>query len=170
MELATLAPERFRRMILVSPANPFARRYHPLLRFYLTTLGGFFLRAVPFMPARVWDYGIGRMYANPKSMTAGTGLGYARPLRSRGAMPYIRSCIQTFAEDVEALRPKLPQLSKIPTLIIWGDRDPVVEVESGYKLQQALGAKLEIMPGIGHLPYEESPEEFNRIVKNFVIS
>lgn len=170
MELAALAPERFRRMILVSPANPFARRYHPLLRFYMTVAGGLFLRMVPFMPARVWDYGIGRMYANPKSMTAGTGLGYARPLRTRGAIPYIRSCIRTFAEDVEALRPKLPQMSKIPTLIIWGDRDPVVELESGYKLQQVLGAKLEIMPGIGHLPYEENPEEFNRIVKNFVIS
>jgi pimeloyl-ACP methyl ester carboxylesterase len=169
MELATLAPERFRRMILVSPANPFARRYHRLLNFYLTTLGGFFLRMVPFMPGRVWDYGIGRMYADPKSMAAGTGLGYARPLRTRGAIPYIRSCIRTFAEDVDALCPKLPQLSKIPTLIIWGDRDPVVEIESGYKLQQELGAKLEIMPGIGHLPYEESPGEFNRIVRNFVM-
>jgi pimeloyl-ACP methyl ester carboxylesterase len=88
--------------------------------------------------------------------------------RFSGSIPYIRSCIQTFAEDLEALAPKLPQLSKIPTLIIWGDRDPVVEVESGYKLQKALGAELEIMPGIGHLPYEENPAEFSRIVKDFV--
>ena len=168
MELAAAAPERFRRMILVSPANPFARRYHRLLRFYMTMAGGLFLRMVPFMPARAWDYGIGRMYAYPKSMAAGTGLGYRRPLRTRGAIPYIRSCIRTFADDVDALGPKLPQMSKIPTLIIWGDRDPVVEIESGYKLQQALGAELAVMQDVGHLPYEERPEEFNRLVKKFV--
>jgi len=170
MELANLAPERLAHMILVSPANPFARRYHRVLRFYLSGLGEIFIRLAPFMPARTWDYGIGRMYANPKCMVAGTGLGYARALRARGVIRHIRSCLKTFAQDVEELRPKLTAMANIPTLIIWGDRDPVVELPSGYRLQRELGAEMVVMPGVGHLPYEESPEEFNRIVKNFVIS
>lgn len=170
MELAALAPERFAHMILVSPANPFASRYHRVLRFYLSGLGGIFVRLAPFMPAPAWDYGIGRMYANPKCMVAGTGLGYARALRARGVIRRIRSCLKTFAQDVEELQPKLTAMANIPTLIIWGDRDPVVELPSGYRLQKELRAEMVVMPGIGHLPYEESPEEFNRIVKNFVIS
>jgi pimeloyl-ACP methyl ester carboxylesterase len=170
MELATTSPERFDRMILVSPAGPFATRYHGILRFYQSAPGRLFIRLVPFLPGRAWDYGIGRMYADPKSMAAGTGLGYARPLRTRGAIRQIQSSLKTFAKDVEALLPKLPALSRIPTLIIWGDRDPVVEVQSGYALQQALGADLVVMQGVGHLPYEEKPDEFNQIVRNFVVS
>lgn len=164
MELAGFAPERFERMILVSPANPFARRYHRILDFYLTTIGGIFVRLVRFMPGRAWSYGIGRMYGDPNRMVAGTGLGYARAMRPRGTTRQILDSLKTFADDVENLRPKLPAIAKIPTLIVWGDRDPVVEVQSGYELQKELGAELAVMHDVGHLPYEESPEEFNRIV------
>jgi pimeloyl-ACP methyl ester carboxylesterase len=79
-------------------------------------------------------------------------------------IPHIVSSLKTLMADVEALRPKLAAISRIPTLLIWGDRDPVVELESGRRLQQALAAEMEVMTGVGHLPYEESPAEFNRIV------
>jgi pimeloyl-ACP methyl ester carboxylesterase len=164
MELASIAPERLDRMILVSPANPFAMRYHTTLKFYLSAVGRVFVHLVPFMPGRAWNYGIGRMYANPKVMVAGTGLGYARALRPHGATRQILCSLKTFAQDVENLRAKLPHIAKIPTLIVWGDRDPVVEVQSGYSLQRELGADMAVMSDVGHLPYEESPEEFNKIV------
>jgi pimeloyl-ACP methyl ester carboxylesterase len=164
MELAALAPERFARMVLVSPANPFADNYKTVVRFYLSFVGGVFIRLAPLMPGRAWDYGIGRMYADPSRLSASTGIGYARPLRQRGMISHILSSLKTLTADIEALRPKLTVISKIPTLLIWGDRDPVVELESGYRLQQALVAKMKVMTGVGHLPYEESPAEFNRIV------
>ena len=164
MELAAMVPERFERMILIAPANPFARRYHRVLRFYQSAAGAIFTRIVPFMPGRAWNYGIGRMYADSRRVPAGTGIGYARPLRARGAIRHIVACIESFAEDVEGLRAKLPKLAKIPTLVIWGDRDPVVEVASGHHLRQALQAEIAVMHAVGHLPYEESPQEFNRIV------
>lgn len=168
MELASLAPERFRRMILVSPANPFANRYDRVLKFYLGTLGTIFTRLASFAPARLWDYGIGRMYADPTRMVAGTGIGYARPLRTPGTMTYLLSCLKTFTEDIEALRPKLPQIAKIPTGIIWGDHDPVVELQSAYPLQNALASDLIVLPGVGHLPYEESPTDFNRALLDYL--
>lgn len=164
MELASFAPERFQRMILVAPANPFARRYHRILRFYLSRVGKILVHLVPYMPGRAWDYGIGRMYADPGEMVAGTGLGYALSLRPRGATTRILSSLTTFAEDVENLRPKLQAIAQIPTLIIWGDRDPVVEMKSGCELQQQLRAEMVLMKNVGHMPYEERPEEFNRIV------
>jgi pimeloyl-ACP methyl ester carboxylesterase len=30
------------------------------------------------------------------------------------------------------------------------------------------GSKLVMMPGVGHLPYEEAPEEFNRVLLEFL--
>ena len=168
LKLATLVPERFERLLLVSPANPFARQYLPVVRFYLSAIGRMFIRLAPFTPGRVWDYGIGRMYANPRGMAAGTGIGYARPLRVKGTMQYLLSSLRTFNEDVEGLRDQLATIAKIPTLLIWGDRDPVVEIQSGHQLKRALGADMVVMPGIGHLPYEEAPQEFNRVVLDYL--
>jgi len=168
MELAALAPARFRRMILVSPANPFANRYHRVLKFYLSRAGGMFMRLVPFLPGRLWDYGIGRMYGDSTRMAGGTGIGHARPLRIPGTMPYLLSSLKTFSEDIEDLRLKLPAIARIPTLLIWGDRDPVVEFRSAHPLQQALRAELVVLPGVGHLPYEECPVAFNRALLDYL--
>jgi len=168
MELAALAPTRFRRMILVSPANPFANRYDRVLKFYLGNAGGMFMRLVPFLPGRLWDYGIGRMYGDPARMTKGTGIGHAHPLRIPGTMPYLLSSLRTFSDDIEGLRPKLPAIARIPTLLMWGDRDPVVEFQSAHPLQQALEADLIVLPGVGHLPYEETPAEFNRELLDYL--
>lgn len=167
MKLAAIAAERFDRVVLVSPANPFARHYRAVVRFYLSPLGRVFVRLAALAPGRVWDYGIGRMYADPRAMTDGTGIGYARPLRRKGTTNYLLSCLQTLNDDIEGLRAEFPAIAGIPTLLIWGDRDPVVEVESGYQLKDALGADMVVMRGIGHLPYEESPQEFNRIVLEY---
>jgi pimeloyl-ACP methyl ester carboxylesterase len=168
MELAAIAPERFERMILVSPANPFAGNYERLLKFYLSAPGNLFMRLAVVMPGSIWDYGIGRMYADTRRMVAGTGIGYARPLRLRGTVRHILSSLQTLSADIEALRPNLQTIKRIPTLIVWGDRDPVVEIQSGHELQRALEAEMAVMPGVGHLPYEETPEEFNRILLDYL--
>lgn len=168
LKLAAMDPGRFERVVLVSPANPFARHYRAVVRFYLSPLGRVFLRLAPFTPGRLWDYGIGRMYANPGDMAVGTGVGYARPLRTKGTSQYLLSCLNTFHEDIDALRDHLPRAARTPMLLIWGDQDPVVEVESGYQLQKELGADMIVMRGIGHLPYEEAPQEFNRIVLEYL--
>ncbi|HEU5233298.1 MAG TPA: alpha/beta hydrolase [Terriglobales bacterium] len=168
MELAATAAHRIRRLILVSPANPFARGYHRVVNFYLSRPGGIFIRLAPFAPVPIWEYAIKRMCGESSILALGIGAGYRQPLRERGITGHIRSSLQTFITEVEALRPKLSELRNIPTLLIWGDHDPVVELESGHQLQQALGAKMVVMPGIGHLPYEENPEEFSRIVLKYL--
>jgi pimeloyl-ACP methyl ester carboxylesterase len=168
MELAAMAPQRVQRLILVSPANPFASGYHRVVNFYLSRPGGMFIRLAPFAPIPLWDYAISRMCGETSRLPRGIGIGYRQPLRERGMTAHLRKSLQTFIAEIEALREKLSELRNIPTLLIWGDRDPVVELPSGYQLQQALGADMIVMRGIGHLPYEESPEEFTRIVLNYL--
>ena len=168
MQLAAIAPERVQRLILVSPANPFARGFHRVVKFYLSTPGGIFIRLAPFAPVPLWEYAIRRMCGEISDLPPDIGHGYRQPLREAGMTAHIRSSLQTLITDTEALRDRLSDLSGIPTLLIWGDRDPVVEINSGRQLQQALGAEMAIMSGVGHLPYEESPEEFSQIVLGFL--
>lgn len=50
--------------------------------------------------------------------------------------------------------------SAVPTLIVWGDRDRVLDVSGAAVLAEVMAdARVEIMPGVGHLPMLESPEE-----------
>jgi pimeloyl-ACP methyl ester carboxylesterase len=53
----------------------------------------------------------------------------------------------------------------VPALLIWGDHDRITPVWQ--ELPQ--GARLEIIPGAGHLSYVEQPEQFNEVVRNFVL-
>ena len=48
---------------------------------------------------------------------------------------------------------------KVPTLIIWGDRDSIVTKDDIEALLKAIpGAKLVVHPGAGHVLYWEEPE------------
>jgi pimeloyl-ACP methyl ester carboxylesterase len=54
-------------------------------------------------------------------------------------------------------------------LLIWGSKDRVVDLRSAEIMAQRLpGARVAVMKGAGHLPYEENPEEFSRIVREFL--
>jgi pimeloyl-ACP methyl ester carboxylesterase len=83
-------------------------------------------------------------------------------------MRQIGACLNTFAADLQALSPQLATIARIPSLLIWGDRDNVVELESAAKLQKALGSELAILRGVGHLPYEETPEQFNSLLSDYL--
>ncbi|MDI6732089.1 MAG: alpha/beta fold hydrolase [Candidatus Margulisbacteria bacterium] len=69
---------------------------------------------------------------------------------------------------LEDKREFLPRVN-VPTLIIQGDKDPIVTVKSARYLQQSIpGSKLEIFGGVGHAPFLEQPDKFNACLKDFV--
>lgn len=48
---------------------------------------------------------------------------------------------------------------KTPTLVIWGEEDPLTTVEGARFFHQAIpGSTLKTYPGIGHIPMEEAPD------------
>ncbi len=58
---------------------------------------------------------------------------------------------------------------KVPALIIWGDLDTNYILAASPALADGIpGAQRAIMPGTAHLPNMERPEEFNRIVLDFL--
>ncbi len=47
----------------------------------------------------------------------------------------------------------------VPTLILWGEGDPLIQVSAAHKFAQAIpGAVLITYPGVGHMPQLEAPD------------
>lgn len=67
-------------------------------------------------------------------------------------------------------RELLPTIS-IPTLLIWGDADKRSPLGVGQAIRDAIpGARLEVIPGAGHLSNLERSSEFNALVRRFCLS
>jgi len=55
-----------------------------------------------------------------------------------------------------------------PTLIIWGDKDLVIPISFGRKLHDAiLHSRMIVFKNCGHVPQEEAPENFVKVVLDF---
>ncbi len=58
---------------------------------------------------------------------------------------------------------------KAPTLIVWGERDGIVPTPYAYEFQKRIpGSEVVIIPETAHMPMFEKPEEFTKIVLEFL--
>jgi pimeloyl-ACP methyl ester carboxylesterase len=109
------------------------------------------------------------MYGDPRRISPGTAEGYKAPLTVAGAYEYPLRIVRCWREDMRKLQAALPKIAAIPTLLMWGSRDRVIAPRSAPQLQrQFRNCRLLMLEGVGHLPYEETPEEFNRAVLDFL--
>lgn len=61
------------------------------------------------------------------------------------------------------------RLIKIPTLLIWGNADKMIPVEYSKDFESSIpDCQVAIMEGCGHIPYEEKPLEFSKLVLDFL--
>jgi pimeloyl-ACP methyl ester carboxylesterase len=117
----------------------------------------------------LYPYFHARLYSDRSRIPPGTLEGYMAPLAKPGLFEHALSIVRTWTEDLRELEATLPKLAGIPTLLMWGDKDPAVYVSSAAPLAKYFpNSKLIVFPGIGHLPYEECPEEFNRALIEFL--
>lgn len=66
--------------------------------------------------------------------------------------------------DMRALMHSL----RVPTLLVWGENDPLVPLVYGQAMQQEIaGARLEVIPGAAHVPMWDAPAVFNEIALSF---
>jgi pimeloyl-ACP methyl ester carboxylesterase len=87
------------------------------------------------------------------------------PLRTRGAH---RAIIRTVRRwDAERVSRDAHLLTQ-PTLLLWGDTDREVPLADGERLHEAIaGSRLMVFRECGHLPHEEYPQAFVRVVLEF---
>jgi pimeloyl-ACP methyl ester carboxylesterase len=86
-------------------------------------------------------------------------------LRAGPLMVY-RAGRQLLGDD--ALRGQLSSI-QAPTLLVWGERDPMVLPQLAGEYQRAItGAELVILAGAGHVPMSEQPHDFAAAVLDFL--
>ena len=57
---------------------------------------------------------------------------------------------------------------RVPTLLVWGENDPLVPLQFGEAMQQEIeGSRLVVIPRAAHVAMWDAPEEFNRIALEF---
>lgn len=82
----------------------------------------------------------------------------------------IRGVIEPGGQTVSALD-RLYLASHLPTLIVWGDRDPIIPVRHAQTAHEAIpGSRLAILEGVGHFPHVEAPEQFLSVLTDFLES
>jgi pimeloyl-ACP methyl ester carboxylesterase len=166
---ASIAPERIRRLILVDPVNPWSE-HGTVLSVFLSNrvIAPIFLRVIPQLQI-LEEFYFRRMWGDPRRIRPGTLEGYMKPLYRPGAFKYAVSVLRSWNRDLGEVKSVLSRISHIPTLLIWGSLDAAVDPRSAPKVQSYFrNCRLLMMEGIGHLPYEEAPEEFNRAVIGFL--
>ena len=159
---------RLRRLALAAPANPFwrpSRRQRFMLTPSVTRLAAAVGARLPDGVCRAL---LATNFGDPAVVTDERVAQYRAVLARPGLGAAVANAARHWRRDQDALRALLPAVT-VPTLLVWGDRDWVVPVASAQPLRQALPqAELTLLPGLGHLPFEENPAAFTALLRRFL--
>jgi 4,5:9,10-diseco-3-hydroxy-5,9,17-trioxoandrosta-1(10),2-diene-4-oate hydrolase len=159
---------KVRSLILAAPVNPWSNFGAGRIRFLSRGMGEMLLRVVWPVSRPLYRTALARMYGDPRRMSPGTVEGYHSQVMRAGRVNNILNTLRSWENDVNALRAAIPRITA-RSLLIWGTRDGAVDVRSAKALKQALPqCQVALIEGAGHLPFEEMPEEFNRLVLDFI--
>lgn len=176
MQLAYQHPERCERLVLVSSGG-LGQEVSLLLR--ALTLPG----AEHLMPiacnGRVRDAGtavtglLDRIGLRPAPAVAEMWRSYASlsDAPTREAFHHtLRSVVDRHGQRINAAD-RMYLARDVPTLIVWGDRDPIIPFDHGVQAHEMLpGSRFEVFEGAGHFPHCEQPERFVEVLVDFVES
>ncbi len=159
---------RIQRLVLVAPVNPWSRHGRALAPLLSRPVVSLFLRWC--IPRLSFANGIVlcRLYGDTRRISPGTLEGYSKPYQIPGSFDYLFKILRTWNQDLDDLERSLAEIA-VPALVIWGSRDAAVDPDSAHRLVRHFrNSELVILPGVGHLPYEEVPERFNAAVSSFL--
>lgn len=171
MMAAAMAPERFERLILVAPVNPWSSKGKFMASFLSSRfVSPVFLCVAPYLKL-THNFLLRRLYGNPSRIRPGTLQGYSEPFMLPGSFKHEIGILRTWNQDLRELESILPKISHIPAFLLWGTLDSGVDPASAVPLsRQFKNCRVHMFEGVGHLPYEEVPEEFNEAIAEFLAS
>ncbi len=99
---------------------------------------------------------------------------YLRDFVNRMMLPNAKyafiSTLMGMRQAASSLKERLHNI-KVPTLIIWSERDLLIPVDHAYEFHRRISnSQLIIMDGCGHTPFYEQPERFVELVTTFLES
>ena len=87
------------------------------------------------------------------------------PLRAAGTQRAIIRTVRCW--DAERIS-RDAHLIRKPTLLLWGEKDREIPLADGERLHEEIpGSRLIVFLNCGHLPHEEYPEAFTKVVADF---
>ncbi len=96
---------------------------------------------------------------------------HSLPGNQKSLLKVIRSIVSFRGGNKEVLTPVINNLHRImqPTLILWGKQDKVLPLKHAYFAEKKIpNGHLHIFDPCGHMPQYERPEDFNRVVLEFL--
>jgi pimeloyl-ACP methyl ester carboxylesterase len=176
MQFAYEYPVFCERLVLVSSGG-LGREVHLLLR--AATLPGAEFVLPVIASARLHSAGLAvgqvleRLGLQAGSDLAEMARGYAslsEPGARQAFLHTLRAVIDPGGQRVSATD-RLYLSSLVPSLIVWGRRDPLIPAHHGEAAHREMpGSELEIFDGVGHFPQLEDPVRFGRVLRTFIES
>jgi pimeloyl-ACP methyl ester carboxylesterase len=129
-------------------------------------------RLAPYLaqidPRPLMKNGLEAAFADKSQVTNRIVNRYSDMALAPGHRSTLGGIARSMSPEVLATKEKLAAI-KMPTLIIWGEKDEIIPVGDAQKFKDAIpGSTLVIYPNIGHLPYEEAPEASARDLRKFL--
>ena len=157
------------RLVLVAPVNPWSphgKRFAP----FLGSPFGSMLFRTTIARWRSLDYlWLRRMFGDGSRIPPDSLEGYRIPVVKNRSLAHGSRVVRSWTADLAELETALPKIRDYPTLLIWGTKDRAVHFQSAEPLRRNFrDARLVAFEGVGHLPYEEAPEDFNRALVDFL--
>ena len=90
-----------------------------------------------------------------------------RPSREPGATESFRGFVNLFDDW---LAPQLLERLKLPVRMLWGEADPWEPLSEARRWQRQFACiqELRVLPGLGHCPHDEAPEQVNPILRDWL--
>jgi pimeloyl-ACP methyl ester carboxylesterase len=103
---------------------------------------------------------------DPSKIPTGVAEGYQKPLQADG---WDKALFEVFkAREAHDLTDRLTDL-KLPVLVITGDDDRIIQTADSIRLAELIpGAELAVLANCGHVPQEECPQEFLKVILHFI--
>jgi pimeloyl-ACP methyl ester carboxylesterase len=174
MQLAYQFPERLERLVLVSSGG-LGKEVHLMLRLVALPAAEYVLPLLVAEPLRNAGEAlaalVGRLglHAGPDLEEIAHGFASLGDVEARQAFVHTaRSIIDVEGQRASA-RDRLYLASEVPTLLIWGERDPIIPADHGRQAQREIpGSRLELFPEAGHFPYRSDPQRFVDALSDFI--
>ena len=108
-----------------------------------------------------------RASANTRGLAEGVeSLGSAEARRA--FVHTARGVIDPLGQRIDA-RDRLYLSKDVPTMLVWGDRDPIIPVRHGRGAHELMPhSRFEVLPGAGHFPFNDDPDWFVRTLTDFI--
>ncbi|MGB9206001.1 MAG: alpha/beta fold hydrolase [Terriglobales bacterium] len=160
---------RLHRLVLVAPVNPWSAHGKRLAPFIGSPFGSILFRNT-IERWRSLDYlWLRRMFGDGSRIPPDSLEGYRLPALKNHVFRHALCIVRNWTADLAELEAALPKIRDYPTLLIWGTRDRAVDCRSAEPLRRNFrNVRLVAFEGVGHLPYEEAPEDFNRALIEFL--